>query len=102
MTDELEVEEHPTITLADKVGAKVAEHVARTSAANAATETTRRHVATVAIAETLRSDLKPAMHDMFGAMVEHLDADDPTRKFFDLFMSPESVLNDAIINLLGF
>jgi len=102
MTDELEVEEHPTITLADKVGAKVAEHVTKASAANAVTETARRHASTLAIAESLRGDLKPAMQDMFGALLEHLPDDDPTRKFYELFMSPESVLNDAIINLLGF
>ena len=102
MTDELELEEHPTITLADKVGAKVAEHVAHATAANAATETARRHASTLAIAESLRGDLKPAMQDMFGALIEQLEDDDPTRKFYELFMSPESVLNDAVINIMGF
>jgi hypothetical protein len=102
MPDEPEVEEHPTITLADKVGQKVAEHVTRASAANAATETARRHASTVAIAESLRNDLKPAMAEYFGTIIEQLPDDDPTRKFYELFMSPESVLNDAVINIMGF
>ena len=102
MADEELVEEHPTITLADKVGQKVAEHVTRASAANAATETARRHASTVAIAESLRNDLKPAMAEYFGTIIEQLPDDDPTRKFYELFMSPESVLNDAVINIMGF
>jgi hypothetical protein len=102
MADEELLEEHPTITLADKVGQKVAEHVTRASAANAATETARRHASTVAIAESLRNDLKPAMAEYFGTIIEQLPDDDPTRKFYELFMSPESVLNDAVINIMGF
>jgi len=102
MPDEPEVEEHPTVTLADKVGQKVAEHVTRAGAANAATETARRAASTLAIAESLRNDLKPAMAEMFGAIIEQLEDDDPTRKFYDMFMSPESVLNDAVVNIMGF
>jgi len=102
MPDPAEPTEHPTITLADKVGEKVAEHITKASQAGAAHETARRHTALTATAESLRNDLKPAMHEMFGAMIEQLPADDPTRKFFDLFMSPESALNDALINILGF
>jgi len=89
MPDEPGVEEHPTVTLADKVGQKVAEHVTRAGAANAATETARRAASTLAIAESLRNDLKPAMAEMFGAIIEQLEDDDPTRKFYDMFMSPE-------------
>jgi len=102
VSDETEPTEHPTVTLADKVGAKVAEHVTRASAANAATETARRNASTLAIAEGLRNDLKPAMAEMFGTIIEQLEDDDPTRKFYELFMSPESVLNDAVINIFGF
>ena len=102
MPDEPGVEEHPTVTLADKVGQKVAEHVTRAGAANAATETARRAASTLAIAESLRNDLKPAMAEMFGTIIEQLEDDDPTRKFYDMFMSPESVLNDAVVNIMGF
>ena len=101
MTDE-EPAVHPAVTVADKVGAKVAEHVAKASAANAATETARRYASTLAIAESIRDDIKPAMTEMFGAMIDKLPDGDPTRKFYELFMSPESVLNDAIINIIGF
>jgi len=102
MPDDELMEEHPTVTLADKVGAKVAEHVAHAARQNAETETLRRHASTLAIAESLRNDLKPAMAEYFGTIIDKLPDGDPTRQFYELFMSPESVLNDAVINIMGF
>ena len=101
MTDE-EKSVHPAVTVADKVGQKVAHHIAKATAAGAQAETERRAAATAAVAESLRNDLKPAVQAMFGAMLEQLPDDDPTRQFYELFMSPESVLNDAVINIMGF
>ena len=101
MTDE-ETPAHPAVTVADKVGQKVAHHVARAAAAGAQIETERRAAALAAAAESLRNDLKPALHELFGTMVAALSDDDPLRQFFELFMSPESVINDAAINIMGF
>jgi hypothetical protein len=101
MTEPGEVEEHPTVTLADKVGAKVAEHVAAASKANAATETARRHASTLAMAESLRNEIKPAMAEMMAEIIGTLPDDHPSRKFFELFQSPQSILDDAVINILG-
>ena len=101
MTDE-ETTAHPAVTVADKVGRKVAEHVAKAAVAGAHIETERRAEAMAQMAGSLRDDLKPAMREAFGAMVEALPDDDPMKEFFQLFMSPESVINDAFINIIGF
>ena len=101
MSDE-ETPVHPAVTVADKVGQKVAHHIAQAAAKGAQAETERRAAAMAAVAESLRNDLKPAMHAAFGPVVAALPDDDPLKQFFDLFMSPESVLNDAFINILGF
>lgn len=101
MTEE-ETPVHPAVTVADKVGQKVAHHVARAAAEGAKIETERRAAAMAQMAESLRDDLKPAMAEAFGAMVAALPDDDPLKEFFGLFMSPESVINDAAINIIGF
>jgi hypothetical protein len=94
--------EHPAVTVADKIGQKVAEHVNAARAETNAAETLRRLEALTGTLASLYETTNPAVVDSLAPVMATIDADSPLYKLLDSLQSPEGVLQSAILDILGF
>jgi hypothetical protein len=102
MTDEEPVLEHPSVTVADKVGHKVAEHITAGRQAAAEAETARRAQAQAILAEVIHTQISPALKSALAPMTEGIAEDHPLKEMLEMLGSPESAVVAAIVDVIGF
>ena len=88
MTDEETPPEHPLLTVADQLGAKVAEHVHAARLKGGEAETARKYAATEAFATMMHGGLKPALVEAMRPIIEAMSDDHPLKQLAGVAGSP--------------
>ena len=102
MTDEETPPEHPLLTVADQLGAKVAEHVHAARLKGGEAETARKYAATEAFATMMHGELKPALVEAMRPIIEAMPDDHPLKQLAGLAGSPGNVVLDALLDSVVF
>ena len=102
MTDEETPPEHPLLTVADQLGAKVAEHVHAARLKGGEAETARKYAATEAFATMMHGELNPALVEAMRPIIEAMPDDHPLKQLAGLAGSPGNVVLDALLDSVVF
>ena len=92
---------HPLITVADKVGAKVAEHVTKAAKENAQAETERRQAHFASILTGIYETSGPAVRDALAPIMPLIPDDHPLRKTLEAIQSPTNPFEAAMLDIAG-